>query len=344
MAFEDKLLFNEIAAKALAMSQYADIAETVYLKFSENATYLVRNKETGNSEAVLRISRPGYRTKSELQSEMKWLNEIDSYTPLIVGKPIPSDQGDWIYTVHVNGKDYFVTFFQFLNGEKIDEADEIGIVNNFRLLGETTAYLHKHVKIWNGAKKLDRRQWTYETTLGKEAVWGDWRAAPDLTHAGLEILNTADRIIEKRLHRYGRNERNFGLIHSDLRLANLLIKDGTIQIFDFDDCGYGWYMADLACALSLLETKPYLERIINAWLEGYRKVLPITDVDFDEIDTFIMLRRLQAMAWIASHADSDPEMIAQMSDGYTDGTIMLSKRYIQLYGKDERNEGIKNYY
>ena len=64
--------------------------------------------------------------------------------------------------------------------------------------------------------------------------------------------------------------------------------------------------------------------------QNYRKVLPFTDTDFEEIDTFIMLRRLQLTAWLASHKESGP--VAELSVGWMDGTIELAERYLRLFG------------
>ena len=130
-------------------------------------------------------------------------------------------------------------------------------------------------------------------------AWGDWRAFPEMTPEAENILSEVSRIIKRRLERYGTNENNFGLIHADLRLANLLIEGDQIKVIDFDDCGFGWHLHDLASALSFIEDKPpIVPKLVNAWLAGYKKVLPFNDTDFEEIDTFIMMRRLQLTAWL----------------------------------------------
>ena len=79
-----------------------------------------------------------------------------------------------------------------------------------------------------------------------------------------------------------------------------------------------------------MEEKPIVPKLVNAWLDGYRKVLPFTDTDFEEIDTFIMLRRLQLTAWLASHKESGP--VAELSVGWMDGTRDLAARYLRLLG------------
>ena len=41
---------------------------------------------------------------------------------------------------------------------------------------------------------------------------------------------------------------------------------------------------------------------------------------------FIMLRRMQLTAWIASHAETPTAQ--SMGTGYTDGTVALAERYL----------------
>lgn len=262
---------------------------------------------------------------------MKWLRQINDYTPLLVANPKKGLDGKNIQKITgPDGNVYFCVICDFLPGEAPDENNEEQMVKQFKYLGETTAYLHRQTEIWNGTDKLDRMVWTYDTIIGEHAAWGDWRAFPEMTPEAENILSEVSRIIKRRLERYGTNENNFGLIHADLRLANLLIEGDQIKVIDFDDCGFGWHLHDLASALSFIEDKQIVPKLVNAWLAGYKKVLPFTDTDFEEIDTFIMMRRLQLTAWLASHQESGP--VAELSVGWMDGTMELAERYLRLFG------------
>lgn len=331
MAFENTKLFDQIATDALEKYGWQDTDETKLIVLSENATYMVKNKDSGEKNGVLRISRPGYHTLSELNAEMKWLNQINEYTPLIVANPIRGLDGEDIQIVKgSDGNDYYCVICEYLSGEAPDENNEAQMVKQFFHLGETTAYLHRQTEIWNGATKLDRIEWNYDTIIGDHAAWGRWQDFPDMTPEAKVMLEKVAAIIKKRLQRYGKNKDNYGLIHADLRLANLLLEGDQIKVIDFDDCGFGWHLHDLASALSFIEEKPIVPKLINAWLDGYRKVLPFTDTDFEEIDTFIMMRRLQLTAWLGSHKESGP--VAELSVGWMDGTIELAERYLRLFG------------
>lgn len=331
MAFENVELFDRIATDVLEKYGWQDRDESKLIVLSENATYMVKNKDTGEKDGVLRISRPGYHTLEELNSEMKWLKQINDYTPLLVANPIKGLDGKNIQIVKgMDGRDYYCVICEFLSGESPDENNEEQMVKQFLYLGETTAYLHRQTEIWNGTDRLKRIEWNYDTIIGEHAAWGSWKEFPEMTPEAEVMLSEVSNIIKKRLKKYGKNENNYGLIHADLRLANLLLEGDQIKVIDFDDCGFGWHLHDLASALSFIEDKPIVPKLVNAWLDGYKKVLPFTDTDFEEIDTFIMMRRMQLTAWLASHQESGP--VAELSVGWMDGTIELAERYLRLFG------------
>lgn len=331
MAFENVELFDRIAEDALEKYGWQDRDESKLIVLSENATYMVRNKQNGKKDGVLRISRPGYHTLNELNSEMKWLKQINDYTPLVVANPIRGLDGENIQQVRgKDGNNYFCVICEYLSGSAPDENNEAQMVRQFRYLGETTAYLHRQTEIWNGTSRLERMEWNYDTIIGEHAAWGRWNDFQDMTPEAEALLTEVSGIIKKRLERYGKTEDNYGLIHADLRLANLLLEEDQIKVIDFDDCGFGWHLHDLASALSFIEEKPIVPKLVNAWLDGYKKVLPFTDTDFEEIDTFIMMRRMQLTAWLASHRESGP--VAELSRGWMDGTIELAERYVRLFG------------
>lgn len=328
--FGNTALFDQVAARAVQRYDFAGDTATL-LQLSENATYLVSDPATGAKDGVLRIGRPGYHTMEEYQSEMAWLRQINDYTPLLVANPLEASDGTNIQVVKgPDGRDYYCVICEFLEGASPDENDEGNAVKQYRALGETTAYLHRQTEIWNGTKRLVRCHWIFDTIIGERPLWGRWQDMPDMTPEVESELGRCAAIIKRRLERYGRTPENYGLIHADLRIANLLVEGDQIKVIDFDDCGFGWHLHDLASALSFIETKAIVPDLVNAWLDGYRSVLPFTDTDFMEIDTFIMMRRMQLMAWIASHLDSDP--VAELSVGFTDGTMELAERYLRLFG------------
>jgi Ser/Thr protein kinase RdoA (MazF antagonist) len=90
----------------------------------------------------------------------------------------------------------------------------------------------------------------------------------------------------------------FGLIHADLHQENYLFHGKQVRAIDFDDCGYGPFVYDLAVTLSELEHRADYPTLRAALLAGYRTVRPFPPRHEPFIDTFIALRRLQLMMYI----------------------------------------------
>src|SRR5699024_5320171 len=121
---------------------------------------------------------------------------------------------------------------------------------------------------------------------------------------------------------FGQSSDRFGLIHSDLRLDNILINQGYYKVLDFDDCGYGWYLFDLAATFNSIDYKnsatSFLQtsssELIQNWLRGYRKIRFLTQEEEEEIPTFILMRRLMSIGWMGSR---DNKKTREVGETYT---------------------------
>ena len=103
--FENPELFLEVARTAAKRYPF-ERSEAKLLAFSENATYLIYDPQTGESLCVLRVGRPGYHTLEEYQSEIDWLRQINDYTPLKVANPLAASDGSYIQMVEADGAVY----------------------------------------------------------------------------------------------------------------------------------------------------------------------------------------------------------------------------------------------
>jgi Ser/Thr protein kinase RdoA (MazF antagonist) len=137
-------------------------------------------------------------------------------------------------------------------------------------------------------------------------------------------------LIGIRLQKFGQEPERFGLIHCDMRLANLLIDGQVTKVIDFDDCGFSWLLYDCATTVSFFEHQPEVPRLIDCWVRGYRRVKELPAEDEQEIWTFVMLRRLLLVAWIGSHSETD--LAKSMGDEYTASTVPLCEDYLSRFG------------
>ena len=212
--------------------------------------------------------------------------------------------------------------FEWLPGT---EPAEDQLAEKFELLGGICARMHRHSRRWAG-RRFVRFCWDFDCCVGDSPRWGRWQDGIGVGREELQTLGRAAELIRERLRRFGTGPDRFGLIHADMRLANLLVNGPDIQVIDFDDCGFGWFLFDIGASLSFIEHDPRVPALCDAWLRGYRDVLPLPDEDAAEIPTFVLLRRLQLVAWVGSHlfADSARELGAD----FTSGACELAERYL----------------
>ena len=176
---------------------------------------------------------------------------------------------------------------------------------------------------------ITRPVWDCDTTLGPNAPWGNWRDFADFAPQERRLLERVEERIRCIMAAYGKPHGRFGLIHADMRLANLLVEGDILKLLDFDDCAYSWHLFDLAASLSFIEARPDLPDLIAAWLEGYRAAspsYPLEEADMAVIPSLIMMRRFQLTAWLATRHDSDP--VPALLSAWKQDTLALAARYL----------------
>ena len=293
------------------------------LSLSENATYLVDDADP----MVLRVHRAGYHSLQAIRSELAWMAALSEQTDVVTPQLIPAQNGDEVVTAVINDHPLNVDAVTFVSGCTAEERPE---AVGFDQLGRITAAMHDHVQGWAAPDYFTRFSWDAETMIGPDGRWGNWRHAPGLTKTDEAVVERAATEMQRRLAEFGCATDRFGLIHADLRMANLMIdpqvQSGPITVIDFDDCGWSWYLADLGAVVSFIEDTPAAEAMIAGWLAGYRESRELPAEHLGMIPTFVTLRRLQLTAWVASHAHADSAI--EFTDGFTDGTARLAVRYL----------------
>jgi Ser/Thr protein kinase RdoA (MazF antagonist) len=181
------------------------------------------------------------------------------------------------------------------------------LIAGFGRLGEISARMNQHVM-----------------------NWGPWQKGVGIEVETLALLSQLDRVVRDRYSALPTNRECYGLIHADLRLANLLVDSDSTAIIDFDDCGDGWYLFDLATALSFLEERPDVPDLIASWLDGYRKAGQISADIEAEIPTLIMLRRLQLIGWVG-YQQRYLKFAREIGSDFTTDSCRLAEEYLTRF-------------
>ncbi len=317
---------EQLARQALPLFGLPPDSGIKLLNYSENATWLIT--PPAGPRRVLRINRPGYHPRSHILTELAWVGALKRDTALTIAEPIAGLDGEPVQHVWHPAvpEPRHCVLMTFVEGAEPDDTNRL---DAFALLGGVTAQLHLHAAAWKPPHPVLRERWDFETMLGPRGHWGRWEQGLGMTPAKKKHLARLLPVLRRRVEKVGYGRERFGLVHADLRAANLLVHQGKVAVIDFDDCGHSWFIYDLAAALSFIETHPDLHAYIDAWLGGYTSLRRLSKVELAEIPTFVMLRRMLLVAWVGSHADT--AQAKAMGPKFTDDTCALADDYLSHF-------------
>ncbi|HHG89501.1 MAG TPA: aminoglycoside phosphotransferase [Devosia sp.] len=282
-------------------------------------------EQPGGQKTVLRVHRPGYHSLTAINSELAWMAALRNETGLVTPMALPGNDGALVQSVDAGkGEMRFAVLFAFEEGTEPEQG--ASLVASFRQLGVLAANCHAHAERWALPEGFTRLTWDADTILSPDAHWGDWRDGPGVRGEIPEVLSRGEKAIRAKLSGYGKGADRFGIIHADMRLANLLVDDGQTKLIDFDDCGFGWFAYDFAAAISFFEDSELVPDLLAGWLAGYKTVRGFSEADLGIMDTMVLLRRYALLAWIGSHHET--ELAANLKDSFAAGTAGLAERYL----------------
>lgn len=329
MAGSDGVISDDIDVAERALAEYGlpEGSTLALLNLSENATYAVEDSGTG-TRTILRVHRQNYHEPHQIESELDWLDALRRDSDLTVPTVLSAPDGRRVVSIDSDGTPRYVVHFAMVPGAEPDE--ETVTVDDFRTLGQITASLHEHSHEWTRPASFSRFAWDWQHSLGDDGRWGRWQDAAGVGAGEHDLLHRAQDLLHQRLADYGSGPDRFGLVHADLRLANLLVDGPTITVIDFDDCGFGWFFYDFGTAVSFIEDDPALPEWQDSWLTGYRSRRAITEADEDMLASFVLLRRLLLLAWMGTHSHSKESQAKAIT--YAEGSCTLAERYLSSNG------------
>ncbi|ODT75904.1 MAG: hypothetical protein ABS76_32965 [Pelagibacterium sp. SCN 64-44] len=294
------------------------------LNHSENHTF--RLDLPGGDAYTLRVHRPDYQSRANIESELAWLTALRRETGLPIPEPVAGRDGSLLqHFAPPAGPIRHAVLFRFIPGREPDMGGDL--TGLFGVLGDYAARLHLHAIGWPRPAGFERQAWNAATILDRDGLWGDWRIAPGVSCDIAAVLDAVCAALRQRLDEYGTGPERYGLIHADMRLGNLLVDGDTVSLIDFDDCGFCWFAYDFAAAISFHETHPAVPALRRAWLAGYRAVRPLHAEDIAAMESMVMLRRMALLAWIGSHAETG--LAQRHAAGFAEGTAALGALYLR---------------
>lgn len=312
-----------------ALDQYGlGDAQLTFITHGENTTFRVDAADPVPGEVVdkryvenrylLRIHRPGYQTAESIASELAWLAALRRETTLAVPEPVPSLQGELLVAAAVPGipERRTCSLFRWMKGRLCRRHIRLG---HFRALGRLMAQLHHHALHWQPPPGFTRRHWDWEGLFGDEAGFtlsGEevWALLPRPYDELFVAVASQARQVMAGL---GTGAEAFGLIHADLFLGeegNVLFSAGEARPIDFDDCGYGYWVYDLAVSLCHWQKAEAWPAIREALLDGYAQIRPLPERQLAHLDLFMAARHVSEILWATDLAQVNPSFHEELEE------------------------------
>ena len=88
-----------------------------------------------------------------------------------------------------------------------------------------------------------------------------------------------------------------------------MFKAGKAYPIDFEDCGYGYWMWDIAVALCTWAWNDGWEKMRDAFYEGYAAIRRLPDEQWGMLDLFIATQYATMLIWASAFLKHDPKRV-----------------------------------
>jgi Ser/Thr protein kinase RdoA (MazF antagonist) len=303
-----------------ALARYGlEDARLTLQRYEQNATFRV---DAQGGPYLLRMNRPGVHTADTIGSEVAWLSALRRDTGLGVPEPVAARNGSYVVIARDPGvpEPHVCVLLRWLDGRFVN--DRLAPAH-MRQVGALVGRLQEHVATWRPPAGFLRPR---VDTLTNDARVGSFARSAALARRGDDpTAGDADRALQlvealvsnddaalfaRALEAVWATTRTlatvtgaFGLIHGDLHHENFLFHRGEARAIDFDDCGWGFHLYDLAVTLSELENRPRYDQLRDALLEAYAHARPLPADHAIHLSALVVLRRMQILLWILESRD-----------------------------------------
>ena len=258
---------------------------------------------------LLRIH--GMDDSAAIASEMVWLTALNQEAGLPVPAPLPMPGGELLARIATPGipNGRIVSVMRWVDGQRLERGLR---PKHLMALGQVVAQMHTFSANWQPPADFERPHWDWDTQLGGMAFDHtlDELVASMPAHARQPFL-TVSQEAKQAMDALGKGSDAYGLIHADLYPENVLYKAGKACPIDFEDCGFGYWMWDIAVALCKWAWEQDWERMRDAFYEGYSRVRILPAAQWAQLDLFLATQFATMVLWSSAFIMDDPMRAAE---------------------------------
>lgn len=275
---------NDTFLKQAAVLYDVPFKSIEYLGGFENFVYVYTKDEI---DYVLRFVHSDHHDYNLVLGEIEFIDYLDKHNAS-VSTVIHSVNDRVVEQIMINEKDYF-TVSVFVKGEGERLGADLKKDEFWEYFGEEVGKLHVLTKHYN--PKHRRFNWDEDTLyLMAESVLGET----------YKDVNQKLQSIIHLIQTYPIASDNFGLIHTDLHIGNMVISEqGKLTFFDFDDSSYKHFISDIAIIIfyfmgfshkTITEKTELAIKIMKPFIKGYSRHNHLSKKEWLNLNVFFKLR------------------------------------------------------
>lgn len=313
LPYQEQIERMQAAAASALVDWGLGDADLRLIKYRENAVFRVRS---GDRRYALRVHRPGYHTDAALASECTWMKALRS-AGIQVPAIVPATDGRDFVTRPVDGvaQDVQIDVSRWIEGNQLGSVedgveDRAAMVDAYVQLGELAGRVHNQASDWRPPRGFVRHSWDADGLAGQNPFWGRFWDVAQASESQRSLLERVREALHQDLQRLPKDSAGYSMIHADLAPENVMVREGVPRLIDFDDCGYGWHLFELATALYFISDEPYYDDARRALIEGYEAVRPVDQGMWPHWQTLMTARATTYVGWIHTrpHTETAEEM------------------------------------
>ncbi len=263
-----------------------------------------------------------------VKGEMTWLAALSREAGLPVPEPVPTPEGELLMRISTPGMPggRIVSLMRWVDGRKRTTGFR---PRHFRAWGQMVARLHAFAAGWHPPEGFERFVWDWEGLLGgrgfRFSVEELVASMPEHLQEPFQIVSQEARAVMEGL---GKGPDAYGMVHGDMYPENVLFKAGEVYPIDFEDCGFGHWLWDIALPLCMQPWTGAWYQQRDAFLEGYAQVRTLPESQLRHLDLFMAAQYATVVLWASAFIRDDPARQAE-HEAWRDGDGAKLLRYLE---------------
>ena len=291
---------------------------------SEGCANLVYEYEREGQPSILRISFRPDRTADQIQAELHFVDYLAEHG-VRVSRPMPSQNGRLLETIQVRGIPLHIASFVRGKGMRVPDNDynyrkDAPIEEYFQNWGRVLGQMHAQAKDYQPINEQVKRPTWFEINKSRLVI-------DSQVFERFPVVCDRIRSLLNEIRSFPQDRNSYGLIHGDFNDGNFIVDytNGDMTVFDFDDCGYFWFVYELASAWEagtgrimfsgLEERRVFMDHYMEQIMNGYACENELSVEWMARLPMFVQLVQVEELLYYIQYMD-DPNQKMQKRLSY----------------------------